>query len=232
MKQSTSPMSAQTFNIKAILIDLDGTLVDSAPEIAKAACKMLEQLNLPMLSQDQVQSYIGEGAAALIKRCLTEALQKAPDQPLFDQGFQLFFQQYALICTESQLYPKVLESVKAMKALGLPLACVTNKPSVFTLPILKATGVFEYFDQIISGDTLPKKKPDPDQIFHVCQLFKVDPWETLLIGDSNTDILAAKNAGCYVFTVPYGYNQGMTIDDSAVDAMIQDLSEVTNYIQT
>jgi len=231
MKQNTSPMSAQTFNIKAVLIDLDGTLVDSAPEIAKAACAMLEQLNLPTISQDQVQSYIGEGAATLIKRCLTEALQKAPDQPLFDQGFKVFFQQYALICTKSQLYPKVLESVKAMKALGLPLACVTNKPSVFTLPILKATGLFDYFDAIISGDTLAKKKPDPDQIFHVCALFKLHPWETLLIGDSNTDILAAKNAGCYVFTVPYGYNQGLAIDESSVDAMIQDLSETLNHIQ-
>lgn len=232
MTQITSLLPTKTFNIKAVLIDLDGTLVDSAPEIAKAACAMLAKLNLPTLSQNQVQSYIGEGAASLIKRCLTEALKKAPDETLFDQGFQLFFEQYTLICTQSHLYPKVLESVKAMKALGLPLACVTNKPSVFTLPILKATGLFDHFDQIISGDTLPKKKPDPDQIFHVCQLFKVDPWETLLIGDSNTDILAAKNAGCYVFTVPYGYNQGLTIDDSAVDAMIQDLSETINYIKT
>jgi phosphoglycolate phosphatase len=232
MTQITSLLPTKTFNIKAVLIDLDGTLVDSAPEIAKAACAMLAKLNLPILSQNQVQSYIGEGAASLIKRCLTEALKKAPDETLFDQGFQLFFEQYTLICTQSHLYPKVLESVKAMKALGLPLACVTNKPSVFTLPILKATGLFDHFDQIISGDTLSKKKPDPDQIFHVCQLFKVDPWETLLIGDSNTDISAAKNAGCYVFTVPYGYNQGLTIDDSAVDAMIQDLSETINYIQT
>lgn len=232
MNQSTSPFSENQFEVKAVLIDLDGTLIHSAPEIAKAASDMLTVLNLPKLPIETVQSFIGEGALTLIKRCLKTALQADPDEALITKAQKHFIALYSKNCIHSKPYPKVIEGLKALQHLGLPLACVTNKPALFTEPMLKATGLFDYFDQIISGDTLSKKKPEPDQIFHVCKAFEVDPWHTVLIGDSNTDILAAKNAGCYVFTVPYGYNQGLEIDLNAIDAMIQDLSEATNHIQT
>jgi phosphoglycolate phosphatase len=232
MNQSASPFSESRFKVKAVLIDLDGTLIDSAPEIAKAASDMLTVLKLPKLSIETVQSFIGEGALALIKRCLKTALQAEPDEALIRKAQKHFFALYSKNCIHSKPYPKVVEGLIAVQKLGLPLACVTNKPAIFTEPMLKATGLFDYFDEVISGDTLPKKKPEPDQIFHACKAFKVDPWHAVLIGDSNTDILAAKNAGCYVFTVPYGYNQGLKIDENAIDAMIQDLSEATNHIQT
>lgn len=230
MSQTASPFSDKQFKIKAVLIDLDGTLIDSAPEIAKAASDMLTVLNLPTLPIDTVQGFIGEGAAVLIKRCLMAVLPTAPDDALFNKAQKHFIALYRSACIQSQPYPQVVAGLKALKALDLPIACVTNKPAVFTQAMLEATGLHAYFDTVVSGDTLNKKKPEPDQIFHICKLFNIDPWDALLIGDSNTDIKAAKNAGCYVFTVPYGYNQGLEIDPSAVDAMINDLTEATNFI--
>lgn len=232
MKQTVSPSKMTQFNVKAVLIDLDGTMLNTAPEIAWSANAMLEALQLPSLPTAKVQSYIGEGALTLIKRCITEAQGVAPHAELLEEARIEFFEQYAEICSQSKPYPNVENALKSLQKLGLPNACVTNKPALFTHPILDASGLKPYFDSIICGDTLEKKKPEPDQIFHVCQQFGIDPWHALLIGDSNTDILAAKNAGCYVFTVPYGYNQGLEIDQTSVDAMIQDLTEAILYIQT
>lgn len=212
------------------MIDLDGTLIDTAPEIALAANAMLDALNLSSLPTSKIQSFIGEGAAKLVERCLNEIMQKAPDIETLNQAQVLFFAHYADVVSISQPYPQAEQGLQQLKKIGLPLACITNKPAKFTVPLLQATGLIDYFDIVVSGDTLPKKKPDPDQIFHSCQHFGVEPWEALLIGDSNTDISAAKNAGCYIFTVPYGYNQGLAIDHTAVDAQIDHLQDSLNYL--
>jgi phosphoglycolate phosphatase len=230
MKQTVSPFSAHSFKVKAILIDLDGTLIHTAPEIARAANAMLTTLNLPHLPLEKIESFIGDGAAALIKRCLSHQHGLDVGDAHFNQAQTLFFKHYAEVLTDSQPYPQIKESLSAMKDAGFPLACVTNKSANFTERLLQKTGLFDYFNLVVAGDTLDKKKPDPDQIFYVCKAFNIDPWEALLIGDSNTDILAAKNAGCYVFTVPYGYNQGLAIDESMIDIMLQDLSETLTYI--
>jgi len=235
MKHTVSPFSVKKhvtkIKVKAILIDLDGTLIHTAPEIARAVNAMLFGCDFPPLPEDKVQSFIGDGAHALIKRSLTEAALQAPDTTLFEKAQQLFTAAYSNIVTESELYPNVAATLAQFNAYGLPLACITNKPTNFTIPLLQAKGLFDCFDLVVCGDTLTKKKPEPDQIFHACKVFKVEPWEALLIGDSNTDILAAKNAGCYVFTVPYGYNQGKIIDENTIDMMIDHLADTLHHLE-
>ena len=220
------------FKVKAVMIDLDGTLINTAPEIARAANAMLAGLGRPTLDAKLVEVYIGEGAIALIKRCLTDKLYGEPEDDLLASAQKLFFDFYAQIVTESKPYPQTLEALQAIKQSGVQLACITNKPAAFTLPLLEKSGLLTYFDLVVAGDTLPKKKPDPDQIFYVCEKFNVLVNESLLIGDSKTDIAAARNAGCLIFAVPYGYNQGYSIDISSVDALINNLYETVALMTT
>ena len=127
-------------------------------------------------------------------------------------------------------YAGVLEVLTLLKNKGLKLACVTNKPEKFTLPLLQASGLIDFFEIVVSGDTLAKKKPDPIQLQHICAKFNVMETEAMLVGDSVTDVKAAHAAGCYIVTVPYGYNQGRPVDDSQVDATIDNLSELPGLL--
>ncbi|MDZ4141864.1 MAG: phosphoglycolate phosphatase [Methylotenera sp.] len=218
------------FKVKAVMLDLDGTLVHTAPEIAVAANQMLADLNLPELPYAQIAGYIGEGARVLIKRCLTGKLYNEPDAALLAQAEPLFFAHYASNVTDSRPFDGVLAGLKAMQNKGFRLACVTNKPEKFTLPLLQKSGLAEFFELVVSGDSLPKKKPDPMQLQHICAKFDVPEYEALLVGDSETDITAAHAAGCFIVTVPYGYNQGRSIDESKVDATIDDLTELESLL--
>ncbi|HSI44432.1 MAG TPA: phosphoglycolate phosphatase [Methylotenera sp.] len=224
--------SLKKFNINAVMLDLDGTLIHTAPEIARATNHMLKRMSMPVLEPAQVQAYIGEGAVMLIKRCLTGKLDSEPDAALMAKAQPLFFEAYAEIVAESLPYDGIAEALQAIKNTGVKLACITNKPAAFTEPLLEKSGLAPYFDLIVSGDTLQKKKPEPDQIFHICEKFGISPQQAVLIGDSKTDIEAARNAGCYVFTVPYGYNQGYSIEIDAVDALINHISETVQFIST
>ncbi|MEI8362419.1 MAG: phosphoglycolate phosphatase [Betaproteobacteria bacterium] len=221
----------QKFKVKAVLIDLDGTLMHTAPEIARAINRMLASLERPMIDEKQIAAYIGEGAQVLIKRCLTGQFNVEPDAAEFAKAQKLFFEYYAQNVAESKPYPQVLESLLALKSAGFRLACVTNKPEKFTLPLLEASDLLQHFECVVSGDTLAKKKPEPDQIFYICEKFGLTVNEVVLIGDSETDITAARNAGCYIFTVPYGYNQGCEIALSDVDAKISHISEAIDLLQ-
>ncbi len=212
------------------MIDLDGTLIHTAPEIARAANLMLSALNLPDLTAKKVENFIGEGAASLIVRCLAQQLDTEPTQDLLAKANPLFFDAYAQIVAESKPYPQVVEALQALEKTGVKMACITNKPSAFTLPLLEKSDLLRYFNVVVAGDTLPKKKPEPDQIFYICEKFSVLPHETVLIGDSKTDIAAARNAGCRIFAVPYGYNQGYSIDIGSVDALISQLKDALDLM--
>ena len=216
--------------IKAVLIDLDGTLVHTAPEIARAANSMLAKMNLPTLSVAQITTYIGEGATTLIKRCLTRRLNGEPAPDVLATAQSLFFEYYAKIVAESRPYPNVVAGLQLLKKAGLRIACVTNKPNTFTLPLLEKSDLLPYFDLVVSGDTLPKKKPEPDQILYVCEQFGVSVQEAALIGDSKIDITAARAAGCMMLAVPYGYNQGQRIELSEVDALIDGIGDAVNLL--
>lgn len=232
------------------MIDLDGTLMHTAPEIAQAVNRMLADMSKPALDEKQVEAYIGEGVTTLIKRCLTQRLDAQgldtqhldiqhpdiqhpggePDAAVFAKAQKLFFEYYAKIVSESKPYPGVVAGLQALRSAGYRLACVTNKQERFTLPLLEASNLLQYFELVVSGDTLQKKKPEPDQIFYICEKFGVSVQEAVLIGDSNIDITAARSAGCYVFAVPYGYNQGRSIGAKSVDALINNMSDVLDLI--
>ncbi len=218
------------FKVEAVLIDLDGTLIHTAPEIACAVNRMLASLNKPEIDEKQITAYIGEGAQVLIKRCLTGKLDGEPEATDYVQAQQLFFDYYAQIVTESKPYPQVVESLQALNKAGFRLACVTNKPDRFTVPLLKNNNLLQYFECVVSGDTLAKKKPAPDQIFYACEKMGVAIDKVVLIGDSKTDVAAAKNAACFIFTVPYGYNQNREITLSDVDAKIIHLGEALDLL--
>lgn len=216
------------FHVKAVMFDLDGTLIHTAPEIAAAINHMLADLSLPALSSQQIEAYIGEGAQTLIKRSIAANADCSAE--VFEQAQALFFSHYAHSVTQSQPYDGVREGLTALKQKGLRLACVTNKPEKFTLPLLHASGLMPFFEIVVAGDTLAKKKPDPIQLLHICAKFNVLEAEAMLVGDSLIDVKAAHAAGCYIVTVPYGYNQGNPIDESLVDATIDDLTELLDLL--
>lgn len=219
------------FQVKLVMFDLDGTLLDTAPQIAEAANRMLVALGKPMLPQAQIATYIGEGVQNLIKRCLTGSVHTEPAAEEFSRAQPLYHGFYEANAIESQAFAGVLPALQQLKKLGYHLACVTNKPEKFTLPLLQEAGLADFFEVIISGDSLPKKKPDPLPLLHICQKLGVLPAEAVLVGDSETDIQAAHAAGCFVVTVPYGYNQGRAIDAAMVDATIQQLTDVVDLLE-
>ena len=218
-------------SIKVIMIDLDGTLLDTADDLALAANLMLKDLGLPEQSTSTIRSYIGQGIQKLVKRTLTGQLDGEPDAALFAQALPLYEKHYANnLSVNTRPYPGVLEGIKIMQQAGFKLACITNKAEAFTLPLLRSTDLYEQFEIVLSGDSLPKKKPDPMPLTHICKHFDVQPHEALLIGDSLNDAIAARAAGCHVFCVPYGYNEGRNVYELDCDAIVETLIEASKLI--
>lgn len=218
--------------IKAVVIDLDGTLLHTAPDLADAARRMAEELGLPAVSEDTVQTYIGNGVSRLVKRVLTRDMNAEPDAALFEKALPIYEKHYlAGVSRQSRPFHGVPEGLAAMRAAGFRLACITNKAEKFTLPLLKDTGLVGFFDLILSGDSLPRKKPDPMPLLHACEVFSVHPDELLLIGDSLNDTQAARAAHCHVFCVPYGYNRGSSVTELDTDAVVETLLDAVKLIK-
>ncbi len=218
-------------NIKAVVIDLDGTLLDTAPDLARAAELMMAELGLPAVPVETVKTYIGNGVSRLVKRVLTGDMQAEPDAALFDKAIAIYQRRYGEhVADLSRPFPGVVEGLKAMKAAGYRLACITNKAEQFTVPLLLATHLHGYFELILSGDTLPKRKPDPLPLLHACEQFGIQPSELLLIGDSLNDTQAARAAGSHVFCVPYGYNRGRPVTELDLDAVVPSLLDASKLI--
>ncbi|MDP4030028.1 MAG: phosphoglycolate phosphatase [Gallionella sp.] len=210
-------------NVRAIAIDLDGTLLHSAPQLAEAANRMLRDMNYPPASQELLASYIGNGLAWLVKRALTGEMHATPDAALYEHAMPIFEKHYTNLLLGSRPYDGVIEGLEALRAAGFPLGCITNKAARFTGPLLEGCGLAKYFGIVISGDTLPEKKPHPLPLLHVADFFGTPIEQLLLIGDSLNDTLAARAAGCPVFCVPYGYNHGEPVETLDMDAVIPDL---------
>jgi phosphoglycolate phosphatase len=217
--------------IKAVVIDLDGTLLNTAPDLAYAAELMMADLGLPCPSPEIIATYIGNGVSRLVKRVLTGDMNAEPDAELFDRAIKLYQKHYGNnVSRESRPFPGVEEGLEAFRQMGLHVACITNKAEQFTVPLLKDTGLFDYFELILSGDSLPKRKPDPLPLLHACEVFRVQPAELLLIGDSLNDTQAARAAGCPVFCVPYGYNRGRPVTELDLDAVVPTLHEASRLL--
>ncbi len=210
-------------SVHAIVIDLDGTLLHTAPELAEAANRMLRNMGRAPVSQELLMSYIGNGISWLVKRALTGDMYAEPDAALFDKALPIFERHYTELLLQSKPFDGVIEALDAMKAAGFKLGCITNKVARYTEPLLKGIGLAKYFDIVLSGDTLPEKKPHPMPLLHAAQFFGVPIEQLLLIGDSLNDTVAARAAGCPVFCVPYGYNHGEPVDGLDLDAVIADL---------
>jgi len=217
--------------VHAILIDLDGTLLHTAPELAESANRMLREMGHPAVSQALLMSYIGNGISWLVKRALTGDMHAEPDAALFDKALPIFEKHYTELLLHSKPFDGVLQGLDAMKASGFKLGCITNKVARYTEPLLKGTGLAPYFDIVLSGDSLPEKKPHPLPLLHSAKFFGAPVEQLLLIGDSLNDAVAARAAGCPVFCVPYGYNHGEPVDGLDLDAVIADLPAALKLIE-
>lgn len=209
--------------VQAIVIDLDGTLLHTAPELCAAANRMLRDLDYAPVSQELLSSYIGNGISWLVKRALTGDMHATPDAALYQHALPIFEKHYSDLLLGSKLFDGVTEGLDAMLAAGFRLGCITNKAARFTKPLLEGIGLAKYFEIVLSGDTLPEKKPHPLPLLHAAKFFGVPIENLLLIGDSLNDTLAARAAGCPVFCVPYGYNHGEPVDTLDTDAVIANL---------
>lgn len=217
--------------IAAIVIDLDGTLLHTAPELAESANRMLRDMGRPAVSQTLLMSYIGNGISWLVKRALTGDMHAEPDAALYDEALPIFEKHYTELLLQSKPFAGVIEGLDAMQAAGYRLGCITNKVARYTEPLLKGIGLAKYFELVLSGDTLPEKKPHPLPLLHAAKFFGIPVEQLLLIGDSLNDAVAARAAGCPVFCVPYGYNHGEPVDGLDLDAVIAELPAALQLIR-
>lgn len=219
--------------VRAVLLDLDGTLLDTAPEIAASAADMLAELGLDPVAPGQVRNFIGRGIPSLVRRTLEASLGCTPDERRIGSGIEGFFFHYEKRNGSlATAYPGVREGLAALHSLGYPLACVTNKTARFTGPLLRATGLEKFFSAVVSGDTAPRKKPAPDPIFAACSQLGVGPGDSVMVGDSNNDALAARAAGCPVLLVPYGYSEGVDVQSIDCDGIVSSLLHVAGLLRS
>jgi phosphoglycolate phosphatase len=218
--------------VKAVTIDLDGTLLDTIPDIAAAANTMLVELERPPLDLKVVRDFIGKGLTRLVERTLAAAYDGAVEPALRERGLAIFERCYTQVNGKhTTVYPGVKEGLDRLRAARFPLACVTNKSTRFTLPLLEMIGLAPYFEHVVCGDTLARKKPDPAPLLHACEALKVAPRDMLMIGDSFNDTQAARSAGCPVFCVTYGYNEGHDVRDLDSDALVDSLLDAVALIE-
>lgn len=217
--------------VKMVMIDLDGTLIHTAPDLADCANRMLADLGRAPAPVETVMTWIGNGVPRLVKRALTGQMMAEPEAALFERALAIFQQHYlAHVSDLSRPFPGVVAGLDRLKARGFRLACITNKAEAFTLPLLRNLELYKYFELVLSGDSLPKQKPDPLPLLHACKHFGITPEHGMLIGDSSNDVEAARAAGMPVICVPYGYNHGHDIRESHPDAVVDSLEAVETYL--
>ncbi|WP_275100202.1 phosphoglycolate phosphatase [Sedimenticola hydrogenitrophicus] len=217
---------------RLILFDLDGTLVDSVPDLARCIDGMMAQLEQPAWGEVRVREWVGNGVERLVKRALVGQLAGEPEAAAYARALPLFMTLYQRYNGQrSQLYPGVKPALERLGQAGYTLACVTNKAEQFTRPLLQALGIHDYFSLITSGDSLPRKKPDPLPLLHSAEHFGLSPTDALMVGDSSNDVQAARAAGFAIVCVPYGYNHGVDIRDSGPDAVIDSLEQLEGLFE-
>lgn len=207
---------------RAVTFDLDGTLLDTVPDLALACNRMLLELGERERSLAEIHRFVGKGMVNLVTRCLTD--DAPPSVEKLAAGVEAFKRHYTAVNgAATTVYPQVLAGLQAWQASGLPLAVVTNKPLMFTLPLLEKMGMAEFFRVVVGGDSTAEKKPHPEPILFACRQLGVAPEQNLHIGDSANDVLAARAAGSAAWCVPYGYNEGAAVDSADCDALVSDL---------
>ena len=216
---------------KMILIDVDGTLVDSVPDLAYCVDEMMRRLGRPPHGEAKVRNWVGNGVERLVRRALVGQLEGEPSDEDFAAAYPLFIELYADNTSKrSALYPGVREGLDYLKAQGYRLGCVTNKAAQFTIPLLRELGIHDEFGIVVSGDTLPVKKPDPGPLLHAAEQLGVGPGDSLMLGDSKSDVTAARAAGFQIVCMSYGYNHGEDIRRYSPDAVIDSMAELRGLL--
>jgi len=215
-----------------VLIDVDGTLVDSVPDLAWCVDEMMRQLGRAPYGEAEVRNWVGNGVERLVRRALIGQLDGEPDEADFAKAYPIFLQLYAANTSKrSTLYAGVKEGLEYLQSAGYKLGCVTNKAEQFTLPILKDLGIAAYFSIVVSGDTLEHKKPHPQPLLHAAEFFSVDPANAMMLGDSVSDVKAARAAGFQIICMSYGYNHGVDIRQASPDAVIDSMAELQALLE-
>jgi phosphoglycolate phosphatase len=214
-----------------VLIDVDGTLVDSVPDLAWCVDAMMRELDLQEHGEQRVRHWVGNGVERLVKRALINNLDGEPDELQYNKALPIFQALYSENTSKrSCLYDGVLEALEFLKSSGVQMGCVTNKASQFTMPILVDMGLRDYFEVVICGDMVERKKPDPLPLLMAAEQMGVEPAKSLMLGDSMSDVKAARAAGFDIVCMSYGYNHGVDIRDSEPDAVVDSMAEVKNII--
>lgn len=214
-----------------IAFDLDGTLVDSVPDLATAVDRMLVQLGRAPAGEDKARAWVGNGAAVLVRRALADSADphavEQVDDALHLDAIQIFRTCYHEENGRlSRLYPGVESVLEALAGLGITLAVITNKPLVFTEPLLQHLGIAGFFQSVLGGECLPHRKPHPLPLLHTCEQLGVLPKQALMVGDSRNDVEAAKAAGMPSAALTYGYNHGEPVAASEPDWLLDDFREL------
>ncbi|WP_110664759.1 phosphoglycolate phosphatase [Salinicola halophilus] len=213
--------------IRLVAFDLDGTLIDSVPDLAAALDATLEAHDLAPAGEARVRDWVGNGSRKLVERALAFALGRDPDASALDAALEDFLGRYAEApCRRTRVYSGVKEALEALAERDLILCVITNKPQAFIAPILATLGLDRYFDATLGGDSLSEKKPHPMPLWHLATHFDVAPSSCLMVGDSRHDIEAGRRAGFRTLAVPYGYNHGEPVAASAPDGLVESLGEL------
>jgi phosphoglycolate phosphatase len=214
-----------------VLIDVDGTLVDSVPDLAWCVDAMMRDLGMQEHGEQKVRHWVGNGVERLVKRALIDNLDGEPDDVLYCKALPIFQDLYSENTSKrSCLYDGVLEALEFLKSTDIKMGCVTNKASQFTMPILEDMGVRDYFEIVICGDMVERKKPDPMPLLQAAEQMNADPAKSLMLGDSMSDVKAARAAGFDIVCMSYGYNHGVDIHDSNPDVVVDSMAEIKNII--
>lgn len=217
---------------KLAIFDLDGTLVDSVPDIVVALNTALSDLGLPPISAMQARCWVGNGARVLARRAYTRDMLASADDAVVDQLYKRFLARYSeRACEQSRIYPGVEQCIEFLAVNGCQLACVTNKPYSITTQVLRTLKLDGWFSMVVGGDSLPEKKPHPLPLQHVMRAIGAEPPETLMIGDSASDVEAARAAGVDSLCVTYGYNQGLDVTALGANRVVDSLAEMPAFFQ-
>lgn len=222
----TLPAPAQALEIDAVMVDLDGTMVNTLGDFAEALNRMLADLKLSAIAPQVIENMVGKGSEHLIRSVLAHV--GAQDvEALYPQAWQRYEHHYLAINGQfADVYPGVYEGLQALKSMGLRMACLTNKPLSFAQPLLAAKGLDGFFDCVFGGDSFARKKPDPMPLIETCKALGSAPARTLMVGDSSNDAQAAHAAGCPVVLMTYGYNHGQSITAVDASAYLDSLSQL------
>lgn len=224
-------MLSEANKVKLVIFDLDGTLIDTAPDLAYSMDLVMQELGLPEQGVSKVRRHIGNGVRRLVEDVMISELQSTPDQEAVDEALDAFIGHYhEHLVRQSCLYPDVRNCLQGLRSSGIRLACVTNKAKAFTEPLLAHFQIDEYFDLVLSGDSLAKKKPDPFPLVHACQQFEVKAADCIMVGDSSNDIRAARDAGIRSVCMSYGYSDAEAIKMLKPDVVLGSCAELMEFL--